>query len=72
MERGAACDLPLKFSLVAHLRASRVFTLRDEFESNVRSAMRTLRSHRLFIEQLVLVLREPHELEALGASTDLR
>jgi len=34
--------------------------------------MGTLRSHRLFIEQLVLVLREPHELEALRAATDLR
>jgi hypothetical protein len=58
--------------LVAHLRACGILTFGNEFESNGRSTVRTLRSNRFVIEEFVLILREPHELEALGTATDLR
>jgi hypothetical protein len=68
----ALSGIILNAALVPHLRAGSVFTFRDKFEANVRTAMGTLRSDRPFVDHLILVLFEPHELEALGAATDLR
>ena len=68
----ALSGIILNDALVPHLRAGSVFTFGDKFEANVRTAMGTLRSDRPFVDYLILVLFEPHELEALGAATDLR
>lgn len=68
----ALSGIMLNDALVPHLRAGSVFTFGDKFEPNVRTTMGTLRSDRPFVDYLILVLFEPHELEALGAATDLR
>jgi hypothetical protein len=34
--------------------------------------MRTLRTDGYFVEAFVLIVLQPHQLEALGAATDLR
>lgn len=57
---------------MAHFGTCRVGPLGDEFEANRRSTMRAPPANGCFVEAFVLILLQPHQLEALGAATDLR
>ena len=57
---------------VAHFGACGVGTFRDEFEANRRPTMRAPPANGCFVEAIVLIVLQPHQLEALGAPTDLR
>jgi hypothetical protein len=57
---------------VAHLRSSCVRAFGHESEPNGSSAVWTFTPNGLFVEHFVVVLLEPHELEALGTATHLR
>lgn len=57
---------------MTHLRASCVFSLRNQLESDHLAALWALGANGLVIEDFIFLLLQPHELEALGAATDLR
>jgi len=55
-----------------HFRAGRIYSLGDQPEPDRRTAVWAFGANGLFVDHFVLVLLEPHELEALGTATDLR
>jgi hypothetical protein len=57
---------------MSHFWTSSVFPLRDKREADLSPTVGTLGSNGHLIEKLILVLRQPHQLKALGAATDLR
>ena len=57
---------------MAHLGPQRIWPGCDEWETNGRPAMWTLRTDGLLVEQLILIGFQPHELETFRTATDLR
>jgi len=57
---------------VAHFGARRIRPFADKPKTDRRAAMGTFSPDGFDINKFELILLEPHQLEALGAATDLR
>jgi hypothetical protein len=57
---------------VSHFGSRGIRSFCDELETTGRSAMWTLRPNGILVDDFVLVLFDPHQLEALWTATDLR
>jgi hypothetical protein len=57
---------------MAHLRAGGVGAGGHQLEADGRSTVRTFRADRFLVEDVVMVLLQPHQLKTLRAASDLR
>lgn len=57
---------------MSHLWTGSIRALCHQLEANKRAAVGTFRTDCAFIQELILISCEPHELETFVAATDLR